>query len=287
MAFTAAEEALVRLLLAQQAEILSLAGNEATIISKLGATKKTLSDLNPASAVNDTDLLFVRQGISDKTVTPLLLRTNFLNGMATQKGVQAGDYNTAHGGGTADAITGDYTPNITALEDGLILFVRAASANTTTTPTFSPDGLTAKTIVKGANKPLVPGDIDGAGNWLEFQYDLTLDKWVLLNPATGANLTPVFGSLIAANGYQKFPSGLIIQWGITGDIPVDSNLTVTLPIAFPNGILAASCNPSNWPTAANTTTGSWSVFILSASQISVNNRTDINSGVFHWIVIGY
>lgn len=185
MALTSTEEALVRQLLDQQAAILSLAGNEATITSKLGATKVTLADLVAASSVADADLLLMRQGTNDKSVTPLLLKGYAQDGMATQKAVQAGDYNTSGAGGTADAITGDYTPNVLALENGLTLFVRAAGANTTTTPTFAPDSLTAKTIVKGNNLALVAGDIAGAGHWLEMNFDSVLDKWVLQNPAYG------------------------------------------------------------------------------------------------------
>lgn len=75
MALTASEEALVRQLLDQQAAILSLAGNEATITSKLGATKVTLADLVAASGVADADLLLMRQGTTDKSVTPLLLKS--------------------------------------------------------------------------------------------------------------------------------------------------------------------------------------------------------------------
>lgn len=74
MALTSTEEALVRQLLDQQAAILSLAGNESTITSKLGATKVTLSDLLAASAVGDTDLFLTRQGATDKSVTGAVLR---------------------------------------------------------------------------------------------------------------------------------------------------------------------------------------------------------------------
>ena len=90
---------------------------------------------------------------------------------------------TAVAGGTADVITADFTPNV-ALTNGTTVIVRAGSANATTTPTFAPDGLTAKTIVKGNNLALVAGDIAGAGHWLELNFDTVLDKWVLQNPYT-------------------------------------------------------------------------------------------------------
>lgn len=74
MALSAAEEALVRELIAENPQLLSLADNEATIISKLGATKKNLSELAAAMSLNDTDLTFVRQGASDKSVALSVLK---------------------------------------------------------------------------------------------------------------------------------------------------------------------------------------------------------------------
>jgi hypothetical protein len=90
-------------------------------------------------------------------------------------------------GGTADAITAVYDPAITELINGMTLYVRAASANATTTPTFTPNSgsIAAKPLVKGAGAALSIGDIAGSGHWLKFQYDAALDKWVLLNPAKG------------------------------------------------------------------------------------------------------
>lgn len=98
---------------------------------------------------------------------------------------QAGAYVSATAGGTADALTGIFSPTVTSITNGMALAVRAGSANATTTPTFSPDGLTAKTIVKGAGAALVAGDIAGAGHWIVLRYDQVLDKWVMQNPATG------------------------------------------------------------------------------------------------------
>ncbi|MCM8595123.1 hypothetical protein [Accumulibacter sp.] len=102
-------------------------------------------------------------------------------------GLQGAYFNRATAGGTADAITATFTPAITALTNGMILYVRAGSANTTTAPTFTPNSGTvaAKAIVKGAGAVLTAGDVSGAGHWLVLQYDQTLDKWVLANPATG------------------------------------------------------------------------------------------------------
>jgi hypothetical protein len=91
------------------------------------------------------------------------------------------------GGGTADAITAAYSPTITALVDGMELGVRATAANATTTPTFSPDGLTARVIVKGGGSALAAGDIAGDGHDLMLRYNSAgTPTWSLLNPFPAA-----------------------------------------------------------------------------------------------------
>lgn len=105
--------------------------------------------------------------------------------------VQDGKLNWVDGGGTADAITATYSPAITALVDGQLCCVRATAANATTTPTFAPSGLTARTIVKKGGAALVAGDIVADGHELILRYDLANTRWELMNPGayagTGAN----------------------------------------------------------------------------------------------------
>lgn len=75
MSLSPSEEALVRDLIAQNAALLSLASSESTIISKLGATKTTLSALTAASSLADSDLMLVRQGVTDKSATGAVVKT--------------------------------------------------------------------------------------------------------------------------------------------------------------------------------------------------------------------
>jgi hypothetical protein len=86
--------------------------------------------------------------------------------------------------GAADAITADYTPDLTLTDLVLCAFI-ATAANATTTPTFAPDGLTAHTIVKKGGSALVAGDIPGAGAVCIVEYNLAGTRWELLNPASG------------------------------------------------------------------------------------------------------
>jgi len=86
-------------------------------------------------------------------------------------------------GGSVDAITATYTPALTLADLTMCAFV-ASGANATTTPTFSPDGLTAHTIVKKGGQALVAGDIPNALAVCLLQYNLANTRWELLNPAT-------------------------------------------------------------------------------------------------------
>lgn len=137
--------------------------------------------------------------------------------LPTPARIQGAFNSSAVAAGTADALTGAFSPAIAALPAApgtLSVLVRAGSANTTTTPTFKADGTTAKTIVKGNNQPLAAGDIAGAGHWLDLQYDATLDKWILQNPATPIT-APVTGYMLVqdqkANGTNGGSSSAGVQ----------------------------------------------------------------------------
>lgn len=103
--------------------------------------------------------------------------------------------------GTHDAITAAYDPPVTALIDGMVLNFRAASTNLTTAPTFSPNGLAAKTITKNGGIALVPGDIRGALFDVSLRWNAANNTWMLLNPPwvpVGGTI-PYFGGTIPSD----------------------------------------------------------------------------------------
>lgn len=100
----------------------------------------------------------------------------------------SGAFPIAIAAGTANAITADYTPDVSLTDLTMVAF-RATAANTTTTPTFAPDGLTARTIVKNGGIALVAGDIPGNLAICIVQYDLANTRWELINPAVQAPFT--------------------------------------------------------------------------------------------------
>jgi hypothetical protein len=68
----------------------------------------------------------------------------------------------------------------------------------------------------------------------------TSGTWVAASSSTYAGQ-----SLLSANGYQKLPSGLIMQWGVLSAISLDETFhLVNLPLTFPNSIFNVTTTSS-------------------------------------------
>ncbi|EKD5561212.1 hypothetical protein OR583_004455 [Escherichia coli] len=98
------------------------------------------------------------------------------------------------------------------------------------------------------------GDIKSDGTVNTALKNLGLGEAAKRNVGTGANQIPDMGSFMlsaSVPGYQKLPSGLIIQWGPI-DVPLTSQDTVTyFPIAFPNRCLRVFATQDYTPGSAN------------------------------------
>jgi hypothetical protein len=93
--------------------------------------------------------------------------------------------------------------------------------------------------------------------------------------STALSSLAVFDKSLSANGYQKLPGGLIIQWGsFTSN--VDDEQTVTFPITFPTACYAV------------TSTISGIVANVSTSSFTVNRINDIydSSLTGYFIAVG-
>jgi len=95
----------------------------------------------------------------------------------------AGSLQIANAGGTADAITADFSPDLTLADNLVIQVVNTAGANTVTNPTLNTDGSGALTIKARGNAALVAGDTGAAGYTMTLRYEATGTYWELQNPA--------------------------------------------------------------------------------------------------------
>jgi len=96
-------------------------------------------------------------------------------------------------------------------------------------------------------------------------------------------------SLLTANGYTKLAGGLIIQWGKTGvsAIPSGGALTITFPIAFPNGVLGSPVVSSISRNGYNVSRGNGGAELaVSATSFVVQAELGATNGC-SWIAIGY
>lgn len=121
-----------------------------------------------------------------------------------------------------------------------------------------------------------------AGGLTPSQSDITQLLQAL--PAALAS-RPEMARSLTANGYQKFPGGLIIQWG-SGITNGSGDASITFPLAFTMGGPRVAVTGSD----ANAVT----VCTLSGSPISsgFSVKTKIAGGAstglnFIWIAIGY
>jgi hypothetical protein len=134
--------------------------------------------------------------------------------------------NYATGTGTANAQTATYSPAVTALQTGLQLFWLPVAANTTTTPTFAPNGLTAKTITKVGGAALAASDLTTTAIAFAI-YDGT--DWELQNPqttsATGCAPGGSSTDLLTDNGSGGCNSLTTIQASSAGVLTKYDNLS--------------------------------------------------------------
>jgi hypothetical protein len=108
--------------------------------------------------------------------------------------------------------------------------------------------------------------------------------------ATGAQLA---GSFNGAIGWQRFPNGVILQWGSGGQ----ANQTgVYFPLSFPNGVMSITvteANTSGWTAGSyvsvvGSTRSSNSAFIYNAYYIQPGGNIVASGGnAFNWMAVGW
>lgn len=96
------------------------------------------------------------------------------------------------------------------------------------------------------------------------------NTWRSIGGSAQLKYQGVFGASLNSNGYQKLPSGLIVQWGRVPipTSPAEAANTISLPIAFPNQALLALASLGYGGTSA-----SWSNFTVWSSNLTTTQIT--------------
>jgi len=115
-----------------------------------------------------------------------------------------------------------------------------------------------------------------------------VSTWYAKSGSSQLKYSSLFALSSAANGYQKLPSGLILQWGATGLITSGSHLAVTFPIAFPTAPLVGVCSfygsadfATNFTYANNIGSGA------TTTQMNVYSYSGTSPQPAHWMAVGY
>ncbi|WP_316154695.1 gp53-like domain-containing protein [Cupriavidus sp. BIC8F] len=110
-------------------------------------------------------------------------------------------------------------------------------------------------------------------------------NWILEAGSAGLPYSTLFGAAKASTGYQKLPSGVIIQWGNGTAGQNGSVFTNTFPLAFPAAVQAIQCVHVGNDASVNVVVDASSF----GSLTSFGVRSNYASGnvAMTWIAIGY
>ncbi|KVR77313.1 gp53-like domain-containing protein [Burkholderia ubonensis] len=132
---------------------------------------------------------------------------------------------------------------------------------------FSAFSGTVSSIVVGTGDSLVLSAY-GPGNW------------EVMGGSAALPWSSLFGSSLATNGYQKLPSGLIIQWGVVS-VPANTTYTYNFPIAY-----RAVCYSLVGTRGAPGSNASFNFSPISGTQFQTQNY-GTGTEVASWIALGW
>ena len=197
-------------------------------------------------------------------------------------------------GTTTLVVTGGYTPgNIQVIKNGVMLgtgdYTATTSPNITlTTASIAGDKFTVYAFSSFQVANAVQKSGDTMGGALALAAGSTAP-----NPTVGTRSTALatmqmfadeFVASLASPGYQKLPSGLIIQWGTIATAGGAGAFNATLPIPYPTAHLVAFANAQLDNSAA----------VVTVRNLTTVEGTAISDGVYsangvsiQWLSIGY
>lgn len=247
------------------------------------------------------------------TTDPSADTTNWQRTEVSGSSLQAQSYTGFTTSGTAPAFTLTPSPAIAAYAANQRFRVAFHAAGTTGSNTLNVSGLGVKSLKQYDSTGAKVAGVVAAGLF-DVEYDGT--DFVILDPlpspgsttqkgvvqlATGAEAQALSDALkaitpatlaaalqgtnqsLSANGYQKLPGGLIVQWGSQANAGLGSG-TITLPVTFPTVFASIAATVTTGSTGHTVKANSTS---LSQFTWSVLNLTGASTGAFTWIAIGY
>lgn len=122
-----------------------------------------------------------------------------------------------------------------------------------------------------------------SGQQVTFVSNGVAAGWYMASSGLGIG---AFGSSLAASGYQKLPSGLIIQWGASNGLSTGVK-SVSFPATFPTAFLSLSLTVANPAAYVGVTDGAPSNSLFTFSAWSVGSSPARSTAAVYWLAVGY
>lgn len=112
-----------------------------------------------------------------------------------------------------------------------------------------------------------------------------MDTSKLITPSTLNEAFKGSNQSLLSTPFQRFPGGLILQFGVTGTIAKDGTQTITLPVTYPILCRTVLTSPANGALASG---ASSSGIAVSSGQITVANTSSASTPfAIYWLTLGY
>lgn len=219
------------------------------------------------------------------------------NGLAKQlttTGYKLGDYANMRGSVGGDLLTEGPYPNVGIVvqdndQPGVTFTIGSSVFASQALLGARPRNIAVVWCIKAWNAPINQGNIDIAALAAlatqatevklgtakiatQAQFDAGTDDTTIVTPK---KLRQGFMANLSANGYQKYPSGLIEQWGSVS-VTDNAEVNVVLPTAFPNAIFGATASV---PLSAQAGAAEFSIAGVRKNGSSLNSiLVNANSG---------
>ncbi|WP_431477842.1 gp53-like domain-containing protein [Massilia eburnea] len=104
--------------------------------------------------------------------------------------------------------------------------------------------------------------------------------WQVISATAAMSKNADFAASLAVSGYQKLPSGLIIQWGQVTSV-ANTQVSFNYPIAFPTTAFALTCS------VFNSSAGFVGAMGQAVGATSGNVLAQASGVLIQWIALGY
>lgn len=109
----------------------------------------------------------------------------------------------------------------------------------------------------------------------------------LISPAKLKGVLDSPAKSLASNGYQKFASGLVMQWG-ANTLGRDQSTQISWPYTFPNACLQATCTLGEHGNTSSTDDGGVGIWNLTTTTCKIwVGAWQPSSMLIRWMAIGH